>query len=24
VQKYCTIGQATNDNTAHAHCSLNT
>jgi hypothetical protein len=22
VEKYCTVGQITNDNTAHAHCML--
>jgi len=24
VEKYCTVGQATDDNMAHAHCMLNT
>ena len=24
VEKYCTAGQPTNDNTAHAHCMLDT
>jgi len=24
IKKYCTAGQATDDNTAHAHCMLNT
>jgi hypothetical protein len=24
VQKYCRAGQATDDNTAHAHCMLDT
>ena len=22
VEKYCTVGQSTDDNTAHAHCML--